>query len=100
MTSDFAHYLHLHRVRTVIQILTPWLEVGLPVCPIVSLLHFRTCPGSAHAAATEQRTGGCLPLAIDDAAFERMSHHQLTRISSDVVRCIQLYYGDRVRLRG
>lgn len=100
MSQDFAHYLHLHRVRTLIHILTPYLEAGIPLSPAVYLQQFRDHPGSTHLACDERPAGGgCLPLAIEGAAFDRMSNQQIYEIDADLRLCLRRYYGDRLHER-
>lgn len=98
--SDFARHLHLHRVRTTIQIITPYLTAGVPLNTTVILEEFRNSPMAAYAAAGLQAcTGaGCLPLAIDDANFEKMSDEQRHQIEADVRLCLRLHFGRQLHI--
>ena len=91
--TDFAKYLHLHRVRTVLQLITPEQEAGCPDWDRKTLQEYRDVPGAAFKRAHErQEGGGCLPMAIDDAGFERMTDEQMDRVDADVRFCLGRYY--------
>ena len=55
--SDFTRYLHLHRVRTVLQLITPEHETGCPSWDRKTLQEFRDVPGAAFKRAHERQVG-------------------------------------------
>ena len=101
MTSnDFARYLHLHRVRTTLQLITPYLKIGIRVDMRALLKELRSQPGIAIYAAAGHPGGAspAMPEAIDDARFEKMTDDQIGRVVDDVRLCLRLHYGERSRM--
>lgn len=99
--NDFARYLHLQRVRTVLRLITPYLNVGIPVNPRSLLGEFRTNPGAAMYAAAGHPGGKAnvgLTTAIDDACFDKLTDYQIGRVVDDVRLCLRLHYGERSRM--
>lgn len=98
--TDFARYLHLHRVRTTLQLITPYLNIDIRVNARALLEEFRANPGVVIYAAAGH-PGGASPAmheAIDDARFENMTDDQIGRVVDDVRLCLRLHYGERSRM--
>ena len=99
--TDFSRYLHLHRVRTTLQLVTPYLKLGIQVQPRALLEELRASPSAAIYAAGGHPggiTSSALPEAIDEARFGTMTKDEIVRIADDVRFSLRLYYGEQSRM--
>lgn len=102
--NDFPRYLHLHRVRTVLQLIEPY-AVADPDFPIEEIVNdLREVPAIAHRYAGERDRDRELPpwdyglqAAVRHAHFHEMTRVEVRDIIKDVTWILRHGYGDFIR---
>jgi hypothetical protein len=114
MSSAIRDAVHLHRVQTFLDIVSPHLDSDIPVPAGELLLDLREDENGALAwefaeliVSPNQLAARCLGIAypaydlqeaIDDARFHEMTFEEMVRVWDSALICLRGHYGDKLNV--